>query len=54
MIGKTDYIKRDASDLLIKIIPWNGLLVSESLSLLKEECFTGNEFFADILIPNIK
>ena len=54
LLDETNYIVRDATDLPTKNIPWDGLFANKSLSLLKEEWFTRNEFSAGILILNIK
>ena len=37
LLDKTNYIVRDATDLPTERTPWDGLLASESLSLLREE-----------------
>ena len=37
LLNETNYIVRDAIDLPTKRIPWDELLISKSLSLLKEE-----------------
>ena len=44
LLDKTNYTVRDVTNLLTKRIPWDKLLVSESLSLLREEWFTRNKF----------
>ncbi len=54
LVDETDYTKRDASDTPTEKIPQDELLTSESLSLLREEWLTGNEFPAGTPISDIK
>ena len=54
LLDETNYTVRNTTNLLTKNIPWNGLLVSEFLSLSREGWFTRNEFLASTPISNIK
>ena len=54
LLNKTNYTVRDATDSPTKKKPRDGLLASKSLSLLREEWFTGNTFPASIPVPDIK
>ena len=54
LLDETNYNVRDATDSPTKRTPWDGLLASKFLSLLREEWFTGNEFPAGIPVSDIK
>ena len=54
LMDKINYTRRDATDLPTRRTPWDGLLASESLLLLREEWFTGKEFPAGTPVSNIK
>ena len=54
LLDETNYTVRDAIDLPTKRIPWEGMFVSKSLSLLKKEWFTRNKFPAGIPVLDIK
>ena len=54
LLDETNYTIRDTTDSPTERTPWDGLLVSESSSSLREEWFTGKEFLAGILVSDIK
>ena len=54
LLGKTNYIVRDAIDLPTKRITRDRLLASKSSSLLREEWFTEKEFSASTPVSDIK
>ena len=54
LLDETNYTIKDAIDLPTEKTPRDGLLASESLSLLREKWFTGKEFPAGTPISDIK
>ena len=54
LLDETNYTVRDATDLPTERTPRDGLLASESLSLLRKEWFTRNKFPAGTPISDIK
>ena len=54
LLGKNNCTVRDTTDSPTKIIPWNELLASDSLSSLRKEWFIRSKFSASIAISNIK
>ena len=54
MLDKINYTVRVATDSPTKKIPWDELLPSKSLSLLREEWFTRNKISTSIPVSDIK
>ena len=54
LLDKTNYTMSDVIDLPTEKTPQDGLLASESLSLLREKWFTRNKFPASTPVSDIK
>ena len=54
LLDETNYTVRDATDSPTERTPRDGLLASESLSLLREKWFTGKKFPAGTPVSDIK
>lgn len=54
LLDETNYTVKDATDLPTEKRPWDGLLATKSLSLLKEEWFTRKKFPVSTQVSDIK